>query len=652
MCGLAALIHPAHAAPPQARSIAAMVAAIRHRGPDGEGVAVNETVGLGHVRLAILDLAGGAQPMGNEDGMVQVVFNGEIFNFAALRASLEARGHCFATRSDTEVLVHLYEEQGDAMLDALDGQFAFVLHDRRRRRVLMARDRVGIRPLFWARVGQGIAVASEAKALFTLPGLRRALDPIALAETLSFWTPLGARSAFEGIQQLPPGHRMVLDLNDPDLTPQISQWWDWCFPEGNAHDGGSEAEHIETLRRLLDDSVRAQQVSDVPVGTYLSGGLDSSIVSSLIRDVSGEGLQSFSLVFDEASYDERSWQQLMVRQLGTQHHEVRMDAATIAGLFPQAIYHAEMPLLRTAPAPMLALARAVRAAGVRVVLTGEGADEAFAGYDIFKEAAMRRFLARQPKSRCRPRLLERLYPWMPKQGGRSALNAHWLLDDAQEELSQPWASHALRLRSTRRALAFLTPDRRAELGAIRPEDTLSQGLPEAFSRWTPLARAQYIEAHTLMSGYLLSAQGDRMAMGGSIEARFPFLDHRLIEFANRLPPRRKLRGLDEKWLLKKAFAARLPDGIVRRPKQPYRAPESQVFFVNGQLRESAAELLSPSALTEAGWFDPSTVQRLIGKLARGQAASFSDNSAFLAVLSVQGLHAQFVAPAGALQAPL
>lgn len=621
-----------------------MVAALHHRGPDGRGVVVHESVALGHARLAILDLAGGAQPMGSEDGRVQITFNGEIFNFRELRRELEASGHRFMTRSDTEVLLHLYEDRGEAMLEALEGQFAFVLHDRRHRRVLLARDRVGIRPLFWAAVAGGIAVASEAKALFTLPGLARALDPAALADTLSFWAPLGARTAFAGVQQLPPGHRMWIDLEQSPLQPRIACWWDWTFPAGTPHDARPEAEQADALRGLLEQSVRAQLVADVPVGAYLSGGLDSSIITTLVRQIAGDGLRSFSLLFDDAAYDEREWQRRLARALGAVHTEVSVSAAEIARDFLDAVWHAEQPLLRTAPAPMLALARAVRGSGVRVVLTGEGADEAFAGYDLFKEAALRRFLARQPGSRWRPRLLERLYPWMPRQGGRSPLAAAWFLEDADHELAQPWASHALRRRSTRRALALLRPDRRAELAATASEDDLARGLPDAFPRWHPLERAQYIEAHTLLSGYLLSAQGDRMAMGGSIEARFPFLDHRVLEFANRLPPRRKLRGLDEKWLLKQAFAGLLPEGILRRPKQPYRAPEAQVFFVDGRLREEAAALLSAPALDEAGWFDAGAVQRLVAKLARGHAPSFADSTAFLAALSVQAMHARHIAP--------
>ncbi len=602
-----------------------MIAALHHRGPDGRGIEVNESVGIAHARLAILDLSGGAQPMGNEDGAVRVVFNGEIFNYRALRRDLEQRGHVFATQSDTEVLVHLYEERGDAFVEDLNGQFALVLHDRRNQRLVVARDRVGIRPVFYAWDGQRLAIASEAKALFALPGVPRALDDAAVADVFAFWAPLPPRSSFRGVFQLPPGHRMVVSLDQPALQPRIEAYWDWQFPEAGQHSSASLGESAEELRSLMIDAVRLQLQSDVPVGAYLSGGLDSSIITTLVHRYSDTPLRSFSLAFDSV-----------------ENTTLQMSGAGIAAHFAKAVWHAEMPLLRSAPAPMLALASTVRESGVRVVLTGEGADEVFAGYDLFKEAAVRRFLARQPDSRWRSRILERLYPWMPRQGGRSPLSAAYFLESA-DELKSPLASHALRMRSTRRATAFLSTEKRETLQASQPEQDVIRGLPSSFSRWAPLERAQYLEAHTLMSGYLLSAQGDRMAMGASIEARFPFLDHRIIDFANRLPPRFKLRGMKEKHILKEAFARDLPPSILARSKQPYRAPDCASFFENGQLREEAAELLSPSRLADSGWFDPQAVQRLVGKCATGRGISFSDNSAFMAALSIQMLHTQFIA---------
>ena len=619
-----------------------MIAALHHRGPDGRGIEVNESVGIAHARLAILDLSGGAQPMGNEDGAVRVVFNGEIFNYRALRRDLEQRGHVFATQSDTEVLVHLYEERGDAFVEDLNGQFALVLHDRRNQRLVVARDRVGIRPVFYAWDGQRLAIASEAKALFALPGVPRALDDAAVADVFAFWAPLPPRSSFRGVFQLPPGHRMVVSLDQPALQPRIEAYWDWQFPEAGQHSSASLGESAEELRSLMIDAVRLQLQSDVPVGAYLSGGLDSSIITTLVHRYSDTPLRSFSLAFDSVEFDERSHQQALNAALGTPNTTLQMSGAGIAAHFAKAVWHAEMPLLRSAPAPMLALASTVRESGVRVVLTGEGADEVFAGYDLFKEAAVRRFLARQPDSRWRSRILERLYPWMPRQGGRSPLSAAYFLESA-DELKSPLASHALRMRSTRRATAFLSTEKRETLQASQPEQDVIRGLPSSFSRWAPLERAQYLEAHTLMSGYLLSAQGDRMAMGASIEARFPFLDHRIIDFANRLPPRFKLRGMKEKHILKEAFARDLPPSILARSKQPYRAPDCASFFENGQLREEAAELLSPSRLADSGWFDPQAVQRLVGKCATGRGISFSDNSAFMAALSIQMLHTQFIA---------
>lgn len=643
MCGIAGLVMTRPGLQPAEATLRAMIGSLHHRGPDGSRVQVDGPVGLAHARLSIIDLEGGWQPVHNEDDSVRVIFNGEIFNHVELRAELQAQGHRFYTRSDTEVLVHLYDQHGDDFLTRLNGQFALILHDRRQRRVLVARDRVGIRPVFYTLLRDGIALASEVKALFALPEVPRRIDPLGLAETFTFWSPIGTRSAFTGIAQLPPGHRMVIDLARPVATPRTEAWWDWCFPA--ADEPGAvqdEARAADELHALLVDAVRLQLRADVPVGAYLSGGLDSSVITTLIRHYTDTPLRSFSLGFEAAEFDERAHQRALVAHLGTTHSEIVVSRGAIAGAFARAVWHAEAPLVRTAPAPMMLLAAHVREQGYKVVLTGEGADEVFAGYDLFKEAAIRRFMARQPGSAWRGRLLQRLYPYLQTSPGRGRALAESFFSADAGDPRDPWYAHATRMRSTQRIWNFLHPDVRREIDGWDARMALATGLPAGFARWNALARDQYVEAHTLLPGYLLSAQGDRMAMAHSIEARFPFLDHRVIEFANRLPPGRKLRGLAEKRILRLAMARDLPAAIGQRTKQPYRSPDSACFFEDQQALPWVAELLSPQRLADAGLFDAPAVARLVEKCRTGRAIGFPDNMAFVGVLSTMLLHAQHV----------
>lgn len=640
MCGIAGLFAFRHAAAPDKGELARMIAALHHRGPDGSSTFVDGPVGLAHARLSIIDLATGWQPIANEDESVWVVFNGEIFNYVELREALERRGHRFRTKSDTEVIVHLYEDLGERFVDELNGQFAIALWDKRRQRLVLARDRTGIRPLFYTRADGRLAFASEVKSLFALPGVTRRLDVRGLASTFSYWSVLPPGSIFEGVECLAPGQLMVVDADGT----RTQRYWDWRFPEDVPAARGEE-ECAEELRALLIDAVRLQLRSDVPVGAYLSGGLDSSIITTIIRHHTDTPLRTFSLTFENPEFDESEHQNALVRHLGTEHSAQLCRRGDIGSAFPRAVWHAEAALVRTAPTPMMLLADSVRAAGYKVVLTGEGADEVFAGYDLFKEAKVRRFLARQPQSKWRGRILERLYPYLQHSPAAGRAFTQKFFSEGLDEIGQPWFAHIPRMTTARRALQFLRPELHEQAMAWDPKAALRATLPEDIDRWIPQGRDQYVEAHTLMSGYLLSSQGDRMGMAASIEARFPFLDHRVIEFANRLPPQYKLRGLTEKYILKKAMCAELPPSITKRSKQPYRSPDSSSFFVDGQPLEYVAEWLSPKRVEEAGLFDPVAVGKLFEKCRSGKALGFGDNIAFVGVLSAMLLHAQFVAPA-------
>jgi len=628
MCGIAGILRIT-GAPPQERELAAMIEAIRYRGPDGTGFYRDDEVGLAHARLSIIDLEGGRQPIHNEDKTVWVTFNGEIFNYIELRRDLERAGHRFYTQSDTEVIVHAYEEYDDHFLEHLNGQFAIGLWDRRRRRLLLARDRTGIRPLFYAMAAGRLLFASEIKALFRCPEVPRLLDVRALGQIFTFWSVLAPDTVFSGIKTLPPGHYMVVESG----AQRLVRYWDWTFPAEPVDDARTAETCAEELRALLVDAVRLQLRADVPVGAYLSGGLDSSVLTTIIKNFTDTPLRTFSITFEDGEFDESTHQQQLVTYLGTHHTAVHCTTEDIGAAFRRTVWHTEAPIVRTAPAPLMLLSERVRAEGYKVVLTGEGADEVFAGYDLFKEAKIRRFWARAPQSRLRPRAFERLYPYLKHSPAAGRGFTQQFFGQGMEHQDKPYFAHIPRWTTTRRIWQFFSRDVQQALAGWDPYRAFVHWLPQATERWVALGRDQYVEAHTLMSGYLLSSQGDRMAMANSIEGRFPFLDHRVIEFANRLPPRYKLRALTEKYILKKAAEGLLPEAIRTRTKQPYRAPDSQSFFRNGRAIDYVAELLDARRLRDAGYFDPEAVEKLVAKCRGGRAIGFGDNMAFVAILS-------------------
>jgi asparagine synthase (glutamine-hydrolysing) len=641
MCGIAGILEADTAAREREELVRRMLGAIRHRGPDQFGVLVDDDVTLGSARLSIVDLACGQQPIANEDGSLWVVFNGEIFNHVELRAELEARGHRFTTHTDTEVIVHLYEEMGPRCLERFNGQFAIALWDTRRRALFLARDRLGVRPLFYAHAGRALLFASEIKALFVDARLRRELDPAGLEQVFTFWSAQSPGTVFRDIVELPPGH--YLEVAEGRL--RLTRYWSVEFqPEPMAEIGEATAGAlVEEFRATLIAAVRLRLRADVPVGAYLSGGLDSSTIASIVRRFTTNRLDTFSIAFDDAGFDESAFQQRMARDLGTEHQVVRATHDEIGDVFPDVVWHAETPLLRTAPAPMFLLSRLVRRAGYKVVLTGEGADEFLCGYDLFKEDKVRRFWARQPDSRWRPLLLQRLYQDIARlsQGTGAFLGAFF--KDRLTEVECPWYSHLIRWRNTRRAMRFFSPALQA--GRAGGVDELVRGLASAeagaWRRGGPTERAQYWEIRTFLSSYLLSAQGDRMGMAHSVEGRFPFLDYQMVSLALRLPTRMKLRGLRDKHILRLASREWLPAEINQRPKRPYRAPIHRSFF-GKKSPDYLAELLGDNALARAGLFAPQAVRQLVRRAESGAGLGETDDMALAGIISSQLLHHQFI----------
>jgi asparagine synthase (glutamine-hydrolysing) len=630
MCGIAGIVRR-HPTGVSVESLGKMAASIRHRGPDGYGFYVGQRVGFAHVRLSIVDIAGGAQPLTNEDGQVVVTYNGEIYNHPELRRELEERGHVFRTRCDTEVLVHGYEEWGVNLLERLNGQFAFAIYDRNTDTVLIARDRFGVRPLFYAQRKGTLYFGSEIKAILATGEVEAALDRRGLDETFTFWAPRPPRTAFAGIASLEPGTYGILK----DGALWLRRYYELDYPEA----GEEPVDVIEQLDELMLRSVGMRMRADVAVGAYVSGGLDSSITASLAASASPQTLRTFSITFDDPRFDESDHQREVAGKVGSIHTIAAITHDNIAASFPEVLWHTETPLVRTAPAPMYHLAKLTKDSGIKVVLTGEGADELFLGYDLFKEVSVRRFCLRQPASLGRQRLLDRLYPELMSQGRGGEFWRRFFLQAGSP--SDPLFSHIPRFMLSARAREFYAPEFKSGLGEIDVLGELRASLPARYFGWSSLNQAASLEMTTLLSPYLLSSQGDRMSMAHGVEGRFPFLDHRLFEFAAALPTGSRLRGLREKEILRRWASRILPPRIKERRKQPYRAPDSPSFF-GPNAPEWVGDHLTADSLRRVGVFSPTSVDGLVRRCRSGLATGFRENQAIIGVLSTQLLHHQFI----------
>jgi asparagine synthase (glutamine-hydrolysing) len=588
MCGIAGyfLKDP----PTDPGLLAAMTRTLTHRGPDGEGFFTEGGAGLGHRRLAILDVEGGAQPMANEDGTVVVVFNGEIYNFAELRADLLRKGHRFATRSDTEVLVHLYEEEGDAFPAKLNGIFAFALYDRVRRRALLARDPSGVKPLYYAPCPGGLLFGSELKALLAHPGFSRALDFEALASFLVCEYVPTPRSIYAAARKLPPGHRLVSE----DSRWEVSPYWDWRLP-ADVPDRFEDA--VEDLRSKVQRSVEGQLISDVPLGVFLSGGVDSSVVAAAMRRAGGR-VESFSIGFEDPSFDESLAARAVAEHLGCDHFAHAFSERELLEDVPRVLEHLDEPFADPSIFPTALLSRFARER-VTVALGGDGGDELFAGYPTYW--VHRRYGA---------------YGAVPGFLRRTALGAaDALLPVSHANLTLPY-----KLRKFRDGAEEAMPLRHfLWMGAWRPEGLrrllpgLSPVMP-GFPEWAPappagdpVTTAQWLDVHTYLLEDIL-AKVDRASMMASLEARVPLLDPDIVRTAFSVPPAWRLRGRRGKVLLKEAFARDLPPGHLDRPKKGFGIPIAR--WLAGPLRPMADELLSDGVLGKVPFMDPAEPRRL------------------------------------------
>lgn len=629
MCGFAGVMNRERPSPSISESLLyKMTGVIRHRGPDECSVYSESGFGVGHARLSIIDVTSGQQPMKDADSGVVLAYNGEVFNYIELRQSLKSLNHPFRTDSDTEVVLRAYLEYGADFVSHFNGQFAIALWDPREQKLVLARDRVGICPLFYSIDENRVVFGSEVKAM--VPALPTALrlDTSVLDEIFTFWAPLGKKSVFENVDTVAPGE--IVSITRTTLTKQ--QYWSWSYSTKASQYAADDRELAEELYDLLFDATRLRLRSDVPVAAYLSGGLDSSSLTALINKVSPDKLSTFSLGFEDRAFDESGFQKSLVDHLNVRHHHLSVSNQDIAEAFVTSVKHTESPILRAAPVPMGLLSKNAHVNGYKVVLTGEGADEVLGGYDLFKEAKIRQFWARYPDSTRRPLLLKKLYPYLnlPADGQADFLKSFFggMLDQPDHSLF----SHMPRWTTTSKSKLFYSDDLQASL-KDNALDRAEQKFSELTASMSPFNRSQYIESTLLMPGYLLSSQGDRMLSMNSVEGRFPFLDHRVIEFASRLPEASKMKVLNEKYLLKEAMKSNLPGSIWRRSKQPFRAPDSSLI-PNLLQHDLTRSYLTEHALKQSNLFDVAKVNRLVKKASQ-RGLNVSESQSLIGILSTQ-----------------
>lgn len=634
MCGIAGIIDYRKKENSR-QTVEAMLSAISYRGPDESGIYHSPFATTGNVRLSIIDISSGQQPLSDPTERFWIVFNGEIFNYPELRKDLELKGCRFSTLSDTEVLVQLYANYGRKCLTMLNGQFAFAIWDKLKEEIFLARDRVGIRPLFYNITNGVLTFASEIKSLFLNKTITPEICNEGLSQIYTFWTAITPKTAFKNVLELSPGHSMVFSRNGL----QIEKFWDLNF--NNCNNSLTLADSIDSFHELFTDAVRIRLRADVEVAAYLSGGIDSSATVSYIKKIEPGILNTFSIGFDESDFDESLYQNEAARYFNTTHTSIKCLSDEIADIFPGVVWHSETPMTRTAPAPMFLLSRLVREKNIKVVITGEGADEMLAGYDIFKEDKIRRFWASQPNSSFRPLLLKKLYPYLPQMKDANPAILKMFYGFKLEDVGNPFYSHLMRWNNSNHIKKHFSENIKEELAGFSPYNDLLERLPDGFDSWPSLAKSQWLETSVFMSGYLLSSQGDRMAMANSVEGRYPFLDYRVIEFCMTVPERFKLNGLTEKYLLKKLLKNKIPESIINRSKQAYRAPIKSVFLSKNP-REYVKEMLSSSFTSKVGIFDYDSIYGLLSKIEKTGISTEVDNMVITSVISTHLLYSQFI----------
>jgi len=596
MCGIAGIVS-FEGKPVSEQELHKMCSAIAHRGPDDEGFYFGAGVGLGMRRLSIIDLNSGRQPVSNEDGSVWVVFNGEIYNFQELRRQMEGRGHVFSTRSDTETIVHLYEEYGKQCVDHLRGMFAFALWDKRRKQLLVARDRLGIKPLYYADIGGRILFASELKSILQLPEVGRDLNWGAVSHLFSFLSTPPMEAIIDGVHKLEPGHLLTAS---PGRAPVIEPYWELNFEPDSSRKVGY---FVDRVRELLDDSVRLHMVSDVPLGAFLSGGIDSSAIVAAAAKLTAAPLKTFSIGFSEPDYDETEHARVVAREFQTDHHELTLGPDGLEQLEDLA-WHLDEPFGDSSAIPTYMVSK-LAAKTVKVVLSGDGGDELFAGYDKYLVERRERGYARLPAFA--RRVLGKISHTMPDGMRGKNFLSHMSLVGAERYLD----ACTLFRRDDMKKLFH--PDVFELLAPYEPWRSKAACMESGDTNWLSALQRHDIKNYLPLD---ILTKVDRMSMAHSIETRVPLLDHKLVEFAATIPPEMSLRDGTTKYVLKRAMRGILPDSIIDRPKHGFAVPLG--YWFRGKLGAYVRDLLLGESASRRGFFNASYIEALVAQHERGR----------------------------------
>jgi len=602
MCGIAGIVSADVDDRIEAGTIHRMCQAIVHRGPDDEGIFVKDGTGLGMRRLSIIDLSGGHQPVFNEDRSVWIVFNGEIYNFPELRAELEKRGHRFYTHTDTEVIVHLYEDLGADCVSKLRGMFAFALYDERRRKLLMARDRFGKKPLHYGLAGERLLFGSEIKAIHAVAPELAEVNNEALLQYMYFGYVPDPITAFQPIQKLPPGHLLEFEAGQI----QVRQYWD--LPQYATHQPGSEEECLEELERRLAEAVRIRLISDVPLGALLSGGTDSSTVVALMARASSKPVKTFSIGFSHDDFNEARYARLVAKHFGTDHHELILEPNVVETV-EQLTSSLEEPFGDSSMLPTYYVSCMARK-HVTVALSGDGGDEIFAGYDRYGIHLRRKIFERIPQWAWRL-YRKRVYPRLPQDmhGKKFSYN-----------VSLPWRERYVDgisfVPAFERDMPLWSNEFRETLRETgNPEDVMYRYFDQAPAK-DPISQMLYVDTKTYMVADILT-KVDRMSMATSLEVRVPILDHLFVEWATALPPEWKLRGGVQKYILRKlAERVGVPREVLYRPKQGFALP--LVHWMRNELKDLIMTVLLDPKTMQRGYFNAEGVRQLLDEHFRGR----------------------------------
>lgn len=616
MCGICGIVDLKGNRRVTVEDLQAMTSAIRHRGPDDQGDLISGPVGLGFRRLSIVDLATGHQPMTNEDGTVWIVFNGEIYNHPQLRPALEERGHRYATNSDTETILHLYEEYGEDCVQHLRGMFAFAIWDLRRKRVFCARDRLGIKPFYYTLSDGHFAFASEIKALLEAPGVRSVLNRRALPEFFAFGYLSSDETMFDGIRKLMPGHRLILDLTNGAADPQITPYWDLNISEPGHWLG--EADYIAQFRELFEETVRLHLMSDVPLGVFLSGGLDSSSIAAVMAGLRKDRIQTFSVGYAEDRFSELPYARIVAKHIGAEHNEIRMGPEDFFSALPRLIWQEDEPLVWPSSVALYYVSR-LASKKVKVVLSGEGGDEIFAGYLKYRVTLWN--LRGGPLYRkLVPEHLQRLTremlrsDFLPDVVGRKLRHSFLYYPDVFEKI---YFDNFYSTFPEAQQTQLFTPETAEGLRGVSAYANSLRYFPSNGRSRTLLDRLLYLDIKTYLVELLMKQ--DQMSMATSIESRVPFLDHKLVEFAMSIPPSCKVRHLAGKYLLRRAMADRLPPEVLGRTKKGFPTPIRP--WLRNQLFEKLAAVLDDGRLADRAIVRADAVRRLLEEHRRGSSAA-------------------------------